>query len=84
MSKISGYKIIKTLGHGGMATVYLAVQKSVDRYVALKVMAPELVAEKSFSARFLSEARIAARFRHPNIIAIHDVNVEKGLPYIAM
>ena len=84
MSKIRGYKIIKTLGRGGMATVYLAVQKSVDRYVALKVMAPELVAEESFSARFLAEARIAARFRHPNIVAIHDVNVEKGLPYIAM
>ena len=84
MSKIRGYKIIKTLGHGGMATVYLAVQKSVDRYVALKVMSPELVTEKSFTARFLSEARIAARFRHPNIVAIHDVNVENGLPYIAM
>jgi serine/threonine protein kinase len=84
VSKIRGYKIVKTLGHGGMATVYLAVQKSVDRYVALKVMSPDLIHEKSFTTRFLSEARIAARFRHPNIIAIHDVNVEKGLPYIAM
>ena len=47
MSKVRGYRIIKTLGRGGMATVYLAVQKSVDRYVALKVIKPD-VAEGEF------------------------------------
>jgi serine/threonine protein kinase len=67
-----------------MSTVYLAVQKSVNRYVALKVMSSELIDDESYTKRFLSEARIAARFRHPNIISIFDVNVSGGVPYIAM
>lgn len=67
-----------------MSTVYLAVQKSVDRYVALKIMSPHLVHDNTSTMRFLSEARIAARFRHPNIISILDVNTSNGVPYIAM
>jgi serine/threonine protein kinase len=82
--EISGYKIKKTLGQGGMSTVYLAVQKSVDRYVALKVMSPDLEHDETSTKRFLREARIAARFRHDNIISILDVNVANGVPYIAM
>jgi len=82
--EISGYKIIKEIGHGGMSTVYLAIQKSVYRYVALKAMSSHLVHDETFTKRFLSEARIAARFRHPNIISILDVNVVDGVPYIAM
>jgi serine/threonine-protein kinase PpkA len=84
LNEISGYKIVREIGHGGMSTVYLAVQKSVNRYVALKVMSSHLVDDESYTKRFLSEARIAARFRHPNIIAIFDVNIFDGIPYIAM
>ena len=67
-----------------MSTVYLAAQESVNRYVALKVMLPELLSDPDNSKRFLREARIAARFRHPNIISIYDVSLGDGQPFIAM
>ena len=59
---IPGYSIASRLGQGGMATVYLAVQHSFEREVALKVMSPSLNSDPSFAARFKREARIAAIF----------------------
>lgn len=67
-----------------MATVYLANQESFDREVALKVMAPALAADKNYGERFMREARIAARFSQPNIIAVYDVGVQGDYYYIAM
>ncbi len=67
-----------------MATVYLANQERFDRDVALKVMAPALAADKNYGERFMREARIAARFSHPNIIAVYDVGVQGDYYYIAM
>ncbi len=67
-----------------MATVYLANQERFDRVVALKVMAPALAADENYGERFMREARIAARFSHPNIIAVYDVGVQDDYYYIAM
>jgi hypothetical protein len=84
MIDIPGYKILRQLGRGGMATVYLAVQALVEREVALKVMAPQLSVDPSFGERFLREARIAARLRHPHIVAVIEVGVHGDLHYAAM
>lgn len=81
---IPGYTIKRTLGRGGMATVYLAEQEKFERDVALKVMAPALSADEGFRERFLREAKIVARISHPNIVAVYDVNEVDGVYYIAM
>lgn len=84
MIDIPGYKIIQELGQGGMASVYLAVQQGLERHVAIKVMAPHLSADSSFSDRFLREARILASMSHPNIITIFDVGIHESYHYIVM
>ncbi|MCL4676769.1 MAG: serine/threonine protein kinase, partial [Pararhodobacter sp.] len=81
---IAGYRIVRTLGRGGMATVYLAVQQSVEREVALKVMSTALLGDEQFGERFLREARIAARLRHPGVVQVHDVGISGDHHYIAM
>src|SRR5690606_22779930 len=81
---IPGYRLVRPLGRGGMATVYLAVQESVDREVALKVMSPTLLGDPQFGERFLREARIAARLRHRNVVQVHDVAVHGDHHVIAM
>lgn len=85
MIRIPGYIIKREIGSGGMAAVYLAVQTSLERKVALKVMAPALVADQTFSKRFLREARTVAGLSHPNIVAIYDVGITKNqLHYFSM
>lgn len=81
---IPGYEIIRVLGQGGMATVYLAVQESFGRPVALKVMSPHLLAQRDFAERFHSEARMVASLSHPNIITVYDVGVHEQYHYMAM
>lgn len=81
---IPGYKILRPLGKGGMATVYLAIQESFEREVALKVMSPQLSADSNFCERFLREAKIVAKISHPSIVAVYDVNTSNGLYYLAM
>lgn len=87
--QIPGYRIIKKLGQGGMADVYLGVQEKLDRQVAIKVLIPHLFRDEQFSTRFIKEAQTAARLVHPNIITIHDVGEirtgsESSLFYIVM
>ncbi len=72
---IPGYEIERELGVGGMARVYLAIQSSLERRVALKVMAPALAADATFSKRFLREARTIASLTHANIVAVYEVGV---------
>jgi serine/threonine-protein kinase PpkA len=81
---VAGFDIQRELGKGGMATVYLAVQENFRREVALKVMAPALVADPSFAERFLREARIVANLAHPNIVAVYDVGVSGDNYFLAM
>jgi serine/threonine-protein kinase PpkA len=81
---IPGYKVLKQLGRGGMATVYLALQESVDREVALKIMSPALMVDPNFGERFLREARIAAKLHHRHVVGVHDVGKHGDIHYIAM
>src|SRR5438270_10605143 len=78
------YQIEKVLGQGGMATVYQARQESLGRFVALKVLAPDLARDPDFVVRFQREATTAARLEHPHIVPIYDVGQAEGWQYIAM
>jgi hypothetical protein len=81
---VAGYRIEGLLGKGGMGQVYRAVQLSVDREVAFKVLSPRLAADKDFRERFLREARAAGRLHHPNLIGVHDVGEANGLMFFSM
>lgn len=83
-SGIPGYKIKRLLGKGGMAAVYLAIQESFGREVALKVLSPSQARDEEFSKRFLREAQIVSRLVHPNIVTVYDVGVYKGYHYLSM
>jgi serine/threonine-protein kinase len=79
------YRLEGQLGHGGMATVYLARDSELDRPVAVKVLAENLAGDESFRRRFLREARLAARLSHPNVVSVYDAGEEAGgRPYIVM
>lgn len=67
-----------------MSSVYLAIQQSIGREVALKVMSPTLAQDANFSERFQREATIVGQLSHPNIISIYDIGKHQGLNYIAM
>jgi serine/threonine protein kinase len=82
---IPGYVIKREIGMGGMASVHLATQTSLEREVALKVMSQALAADPTFSKRFLQEARMLASLAHPNIVAVYDVGVTPSqLHYFSM
>jgi eukaryotic-like serine/threonine-protein kinase len=82
--RIGRYRVERTLGGGGMGDVSLAHDTELGRPVALKSLAPHLARDGEFRARFLREARLAARLLHPNIVQVYDVG-EDGLgPFIVM
>jgi len=83
-SQLGKYEIQNKIGQGGMGTVYKGYDPLLDRYVAVKVLAPHLVWEQEFVERFLREARSAARMKHPHIVTIHDVGQEGSLYYFVM
>ena len=79
------YRVERTLGHGGMAVVYLAHDESLHRLVAVKVLAANLGDDETFRTRFLREARLAGRLSHPNIVQVYDAGeTGDGRPYIVM
>jgi serine/threonine-protein kinase len=78
------YEIRAEIGRGGMGTVYRGYDPTLDRHVAVKVLAPHLVWQENFVERFMREARSAARLNHPNIVTIHDVGNEAGWYYFVM
>jgi serine/threonine-protein kinase PpkA len=81
---IPGYDIEGEIGEGAMANVYLATQRSLERKVALKVMAAALAADPSFCERFLREGKTLARLSHPHTVTIHDIGNVGELYYMAM
>lgn len=82
--KFPQYELTECLGRGGMGVVYKARQKSLDRPVAIKILAPELVGEERFAERFTREAQILASLNHPNIVTVYDYGETEGLFYIVM
>ncbi len=81
------YEVLSRIARGGMATVYLAVDRRLDREVALKVMHPHLAEGASgadFQARFRREARAAARLTHPGLVGVLDQGVDGETSYLAM
>jgi streptogramin lyase len=80
----AGYRIDEVAGQGGMSVVYRATQISLDRPVALKVIAPELAADPGFRARFQRESRVLASIDHPNVIPVYEAGEAEGRLFIAM
>src|SRR4051794_5406483 len=81
---VAGYRIESVVGRGGMGVVYRARELELDRVVALKVIAPELVDDEDVRERFVREARAAASIEHPNVIPVHAAGERDGLAYLAM
>ncbi len=79
-----GYRVESLIGRGGMGVVYRATDLSLERPVALKLVAPELAEDKRFRERFLREPRLAASLDHPNVIPIYEAGERDGQLYLAM
>jgi eukaryotic-like serine/threonine-protein kinase len=84
VQKIGKFEILAALGRGAMGTVYRARDPVLDRPVALKTVAPELLSNVDALARFQREARAAARLQHPNIVTIYELGNVEGALFIAM
>ena len=82
--KFPQYEILECLGRGGMGVVYKARQKSLDRWVAIKVLAPERVHQERFAEHFEREAKTLAKMNHPNIVTVFDHGKTDDLFYIIM
>src|SRR5688572_10205565 len=72
-SSISHYRVLSSLGAGGMGEVYKAYDTNLDRTVALKVLPPELVRNDDRVRRFVQEAKSASSLNHPHIVTIHEI-----------
>jgi serine/threonine protein kinase/Flp pilus assembly protein TadD len=83
-TRLGPYEILSALGSGGMGEVYRARDVRLEREVAVKVLPERLVDDASALARFQREARSVAALSHPNIVAVFDIGVEQGLPYVVM
>src|ERR671939_2129842 len=78
------YRIVRRLGSGGMATVYLAEDEVLGRRVAIKILNERYANDEQFIERFRREAKSAAALSHPNIVSIYDRGDTDGTSYIAM
>jgi serine/threonine protein kinase len=81
---IPGHSILRELGEGGMASVYLAIQHGLERQVALKIMSPLLNSDPGFTARFRREARIVAQLSHASIVPVFEVGEYQSRCYLSM
>lgn len=84
---LPGYRVLSVIGRGGMGLVYKAIQRSLDRHVALKLLPRSIgeVSESHWHERFQIEARAMAKLSHPGIVTVHDFGIaSNGMLYIAM
>src|SRR5271154_1350904 len=84
LGRLERYRILKELGHGGMGMVLLAEDSQLLRLAAIKIMLPRYAKDPQARARFLREARTAAKLNHDNIVTIFQVDEANGIPFIAM
>ncbi|WP_437201508.1 serine/threonine-protein kinase [Planctomicrobium sp. SH664] len=82
-SELGDFRLLRRLGRGGMAEVWLAEQLNLRRNVALKLLRPELMEDENYVMRFQTEAKAAAGLNHPNIVQVYTVGCEKGQHFIA-
>jgi len=82
--KINEYMILKELGRGGMGIVFLAIHSALSRLTAIKILPPSISSDKDVLKKFQEEAKIIAKFNHPNIVPIYSISNERGMYYIAM
>jgi hypothetical protein len=80
----AGYRVDALVGRGGMGVVYRAIDLSLERPVALKLVAPELAMDERFRTRFLREPRLAAALDHPSVVPIYEAGEHEGQLYLAM
>ena len=83
-TRLGKYELHAEIGVGGMGVVYRGYDPTLDRPVAIKILASHLAREEKFVERFMREARAAARLRHPRIVTIYDVGEESGRYYFVM
>src|SRR5690606_31011361 len=83
-TRLGPYVIEQLLGRGGMGAVYAGRDLTLDRPVAVKVLAAHLAADPQYVERFVREARTAARLNHPNVVQVYGAGEEQGLAYIAL
>src|SRR3989440_641709 len=83
-SRIGQYLILEKLGEGGMSEVFKAIEPTLERYVAIKIMHRANMAAPEVMADFLEEARAIAALRHTNIVPLYSAGEEQGVPYLAM
>ena len=84
LTRIGKYDIIEVLGRGGMGVVYRAMDKHLGRDVAIKTLTQGVANDAEMLTRFYEEGRKTGRLKHPNIVTIHDLGEENGIPYIVM
>ena len=78
------YELLEIIGEGGMAVVYKALDRRLNRYVAVKIMRPEMAQQEEFRQRFFAESHAVAMLSSPNIVAVYDVSHSTDIEYIVM
>ena len=82
--RLGHFEITGAIGAGGMGVVYKATDLKLQRTVALKLLPPELAADRDRRSRFEREARAASALNHPNIVTVHEIDSADGVDFIAM
>jgi len=84
LKRVGRFDLLEVIGRGGAAVVYLALQRDLQRNVALKELAPFHLADSSFAERFVEESRLAGAMNHANVVTVHEYFEDGAVPYIAM
>jgi tRNA A-37 threonylcarbamoyl transferase component Bud32 len=84
LKRVGRFDLLEVIGRGGAAIVYLALQRDLQRNVALKELAPFHLADSSFAERFVEESRLAGSMNHANVVTVHEYFEDASVPYIAM
>lgn len=84
LKRVGRFDLLEVIGRGGAAVVYLAVQRDLQRNVALKELAPFHLADSSFAERFVEESRLTGAMNHANVVTVHEYFEDGSVPYIAM